>query len=251
MVAKRRKSAATTRKKRAGRPPKGRGGHHVQVALRDQILNLTLRPGEKLDEMGLVREFGVSRTPVREALIRLASEGLVFLLPNRGARVAPLDLLETAQYFEALELTQRAINHWAALRRKDQDLAAIKQARDAFNVAVKADDPVAMINSNRDFHAAIAAAAYNAPMATATLMLLDQGIRLNWIWHNQTTAKGLYEDIAKSRIEHDQLVAALEARDALRAEKLGQIHTETFRQRLTDYLNDSLAAQPSIAPPRK
>jgi DNA-binding GntR family transcriptional regulator len=82
------------------------------VALRNEILHLALKPGAKLDEMGLVRKFGISRTPVREALIRLASEGLVFLLPNRGAQVAPLDLVDIAHYFEALELLQCAVNHW-------------------------------------------------------------------------------------------------------------------------------------------
>jgi hypothetical protein len=106
----------------------------VHVALRDEILHLALKPGAKLDEMGLVRKFGISRTPVREALIRLASEGLVFLLPNRGAQVAPLDLVDIAHFFEALELMQCAVNHWAAAA-APTDLVEIRRQRDAFRRA--------------------------------------------------------------------------------------------------------------------
>jgi DNA-binding GntR family transcriptional regulator len=129
------------------------------VALRNEILHLALKPGAKLDEMGLVRKFGISRTPVREALIRLASEGLVFLLPNRGAQVAPLDLVDIAHYFEALELLQCAVNHWAARRRTDEDLEDIRRQRDAFRRAAGRYSQGDMMETNRDLHAAIARAA--------------------------------------------------------------------------------------------
>ncbi len=78
------------------RQPRGQGVQYVYEHLRDQIWRLELRPGSKLDEASVVRSLGVSRTPVREAIVRLASEHLVNLLPNRGAQVAPLDLLDLA-----------------------------------------------------------------------------------------------------------------------------------------------------------
>ena len=77
------------------------------------------RPASDVNEASARSEqFGVSRTPVREALIRLASEGLITLLPNQGARVSSIELSDIAQMFEMLELTQRAVNRWCAARRK-------------------------------------------------------------------------------------------------------------------------------------
>ena len=72
--------------------PRGAGAQTVFEALRARILALQLPPGADIEEAALVREFDLSRTPVREALIQLASHGLVQLVPNRGARVATLDL---------------------------------------------------------------------------------------------------------------------------------------------------------------
>lgn len=100
----------------------GTGGLRVYSEVRERILNMRLAPGEELSEPDLVREFGVSRTLVREALIRLDSEGLAVLLPNRRARVAPLDLANTRELFEAMEICLRVTARWAAFRRTDRDL---------------------------------------------------------------------------------------------------------------------------------
>lgn len=225
------------------RPPKGRGAAEVHLALRSQILHLGLKPGAKLDEMGLVRQFGISRTPVREALIRLASEGLVFLLPNRGAQVAPLDLVDIAQYFEALELVQRAVNRCAALRRNDGDLVEIRRQRDAFRDATRRDHHAGIIQTNRDLHAAIAKAAHNSHLEMAMLGLLNHGMRLNWICLDHFNAGDLDKHLKRACVEHDQIVRSIEKGDAAVAERLGREHTNTFRQRLKDFLSDSLASE--------
>lgn len=235
--------AAAKKKRSADRPPKGRGAANVHVALRDEILRLTLAPGARLDEMGLVRKFGISRTPVREALIRLASEGLVFLLPNRGAQVAPLDLVDIAQFFEALELTQCAINHWAARRRTDEDLVQIRRQRDAFRRAAGKYSQATMMETNRDLHAAIAKAAHNPHVEAPFVGLLNHGMRLNWICLDRFNAGDLDKHLKRACIEHDQIVRAIEKRDAVGAERLARTHTNTFRQRLKDFLSDSLAAE--------
>ena len=108
--------------------PRGTGTDTVYQSIRAQILNLTLKPGSDLDENQLVRQFKMSRTPVREALIRLSSEGLIKLMPNIGARVASLTANEVPQLLEALELAQRATTRWAAVRRRPDDLERFAQA---------------------------------------------------------------------------------------------------------------------------
>jgi len=234
-------------RKPAGRAPKGRGAANVHAALRDEILHLQLKPGAKLDEMGLVRKFGISRTPVREALIRLASEGLVFLLPNRGAQVAPLDLVDIAQFFEALDLLQSAVNHWAARRRTAEDLVEIRRLRDGFERAARKYDQATMIEANRDLHAAIARAAHNTHIERPFVGLLNHGMRLNWICLDRFNGGDLDKHLKRACVEHDQIVRAIEKRDAAGAERLARTHTNTFRQRLKDYLSDSLAPEIGLA----
>ena len=99
------------------RHAKGTGAGFVYDELRREILRLRLVPGAALDEAGLVIRFGLSRTPVREALIRLAADGLVTMLSNRKAQVSTLDLGNFPRFVEALNLLQRAIMLLAALRR--------------------------------------------------------------------------------------------------------------------------------------
>ncbi len=88
---------------------KGTGTTYVYQRLREGILSLDYVLGANLDEARLVESFGLSRTPVREALIRLAADGLVVLLPNRGAQVAPVDLADFPRYVEVFDLVQRAV----------------------------------------------------------------------------------------------------------------------------------------------
>ena len=106
----------------ARRSPKEIGTQRVYAEVHEDIIGLRLQPGADLDEAGLEERFSVSRTPVREALIRLASEGLIFLLPNRGARVSHIDISDVPQLFEALDLCQRATIRWATARRTPRTL---------------------------------------------------------------------------------------------------------------------------------
>lgn len=238
----------TGRVKANGRQPKGRGALHVYERLRDKILQVDLPPGMKLDEATLVRDLGVSRTPVREALIRLSSEGLVYLLPNRGAQVAPLDLMDTAQYFEAFDLAQRAASRWAALRRTETSLAAIRKETESYDDAARRGDILSTIRANHDLHVAIARAARNRHLETMLRRLLEHGMRLGWMWLQHLPPKRRDHDMHRSIREHRDLVAAIAAQDADRAEHLAHMHTNSFRTALSAYLSQTLADDVSIEP---
>jgi len=225
------------------RQPRGHGTQFVHTSLRQKILSLELRPGAKLDETALVQGFGVSRTPVREAIIRLAADGLVFILPNRGAQVAPLDLSETAQFFEAFELNQRVVNHLAALRRTEADLDRIRRARDDFERAGKQDDPKGLVITNFELHMAIAAAARNLHIESTLRRLLEHGTRLCWILYKDFPQPVIRKDMDNSCQEHADMVAAIESRDAVRADELGKLHTDSFRGRIKGYLDQNLSSR--------
>lgn len=234
--------------KKRGRP-KGTGAVAVYQALRARILDLTLEPGADIEEAGLVEEFGLSRTPVREALIRLASDGLVSVLPNRGARVAGLNFAELPQYFEALDLIQRAVTRWAAMRAGDDDINHIRAAGLAFNEAVVAGNVLSMIERNREFHKLIAEACGNIHLARTYYRLLDEGLRLARLSYAYENPVGddRAQHIVRTLDEHSDMVAAIQARDADLAEKLAAVHAEHFRERMMNYLGQGLSGDVTIA----
>jgi len=146
------KKALLVRKKREVAPravvPKGRGGLVIYEELRRKILDLELEPGSVIEEEMVVQHFGISRTPVREALLRLWADGLVVLPPNRGARVAPLDVSNLRHFYEALELCQRACMYWAALRATPAQIDTIREEMLKFEAAVSKRDGNAMAHDN-------------------------------------------------------------------------------------------------------
>lgn len=226
---------------------RGTGAAYAYDTLRREILSLELEPGQDLDEAGLVARLGLSRTPVREALIRLAADELVVLLPNRGAKVAPLDLADTPRYIEALDLAQRAVHRFAALRRTNEDLDRIAAARDAFEDSVPGGDAMTMTERNRDFHATVADAAQNRYVAGQYVRLLDQGMRLLRIpFAYDPAGDGAEAHIARIIEDHRQIAAAIAARDADRAEALGHAHAELFRSRLMMFLQQNLSPDVAI-----
>jgi len=104
-----------------------RGALDVHQALRDDILWLRLEPGSALDEVALADRFNVSRTPIREALLLLASQGLVKFQPNRTSIVAPFSLDNASQYFDTLLILSRAMARAAAASGKaDPDTLTVR-----------------------------------------------------------------------------------------------------------------------------
>ena len=111
--------------------------------------------------MQLCSLYGVSRTPVREALIRLASEDLVELEANRGAKVASVQFIDVVDHYEAMDIFQPLISHLAALRRTPDDLLAIRTALAAYRLAIAQKNYEAIILANYNLHSTIAGACHN------------------------------------------------------------------------------------------
>ena len=132
-----------------GKRTKEPGWRSVYDALRTEILALTLQPGQLLDETTLAERFNMSRSPVREALIRLAAEELVVTLPNRSTIVAPIELATFPKYVDALDIAQRMNTRLAAELRTDADLEAMASRQRAFEAAVKSGDHLAMSEPTR------------------------------------------------------------------------------------------------------
>lgn len=228
----------------AGKPEKPRRGDaatHIYEKLRSGILMMRIAPGSAIDEAAIVREFDVSRTPVREAIVRLAADGLVVLLPNKGSQVAPLDLSRVRGYLEAMDVIQPAVMALAARRWVPADLDAIRAACTAFDNATASGDNEAQVLRNRDFHIAIASACGNDLLIASYRRLLDEGLRISPLSLSTRFAPNAQHGEAfNSEIsrQHWAMVEAIERHDAETAADLADQHTEVTRGWFSDFLAD-------------
>jgi len=201
---------------------RGSGVKVVYDILRDEILHLELPPGSPIDEVQLSERFGMSRTPIREALVRLAGEGLIDTLPNRSTMVSQIDFLNMHSYFDALVLMYRVTTQLAAKYHRPEDLEIVRALQAEFAEAVEAQDALAMISTNAALHLAIAEAGRNPYFTGLFSRLLNEGRRILRLYYQS------YDDRLPRRFvdEHDEMIAAIAARDTELAERLAREHAE-------------------------
>jgi DNA-binding GntR family transcriptional regulator len=220
--------------------------------LQSAIVNLELPPGSPLDEVRLSRQFALSRTPVREALVRLMADGLVTALPNRSTVVAPIDFEKLPVYFEALALMYRVTTRAAALRRTPAHLKAIRAAQAAYVEAVQRNDAVGMISTNRDFHLAIADAGGNAYFTRWFSRLLDEGRRLLRLYYYASFDDHLPRKYVD---EHEAMIKAVEKGDSERCDTLAAQHAAQIVRQIQSYIardvTEAMSLEDTIASPRR
>lgn len=234
-------SKATTETEASGRR---HGGRYIYEELRKQILTLQLKPGAPLDEVSLAAQFGLSRSPVRDALARLISEGLVTILPNRTTLVTPFEIEEFPKYISALDLIQRAVTRLAALHRTSADLVRIRKADDQYMQAVEKGDLQALTETNKALHIAIAHAANNPYFIGYYERLLGEGQRLSHLHFDFTVTS---PTAAKLGRDHADLIDAIERKDADMAEKLAHEHTMLFQKRFLDYMRQNMTESMAVS----
>lgn len=201
---------------------RGSGVKMVYDLLRDEILDLKLAPGSLVDEVQLAERFKMSRTPIREALVRLAGEGLIETLPNRSTMVSNIDFLNMNTFFDALVLMYRVTTRLAAQNHRADDLPAIHDFHRKYAAAVEARDALKMIATNVAFHVAIAESGRNPYFSSLFRRLLDEGQRILRLYYRS------YDEQFPQRFvdEHAEIIAAIEARDMEKADALGKAHAE-------------------------
>lgn len=222
---------------------RGYGAILVFEQMRDEILSLDLRPGQLIDEANLAERFRVSRSPVREALVRLQAEGLVQTVPNKGTVVTPLNLDEFPAYVDALDLIQRAVFRLAARFRTEDDLVAIRAANEEFRRRVTANDALGMIRQNAKLHLAMAAAGRNRILTDTYRRILDEGrrtLRLYFRSYGDTLPESLCD-------AHDAQIAAIAAQDEVLAERLAREHANEVHQRFLRYMSERNSLDLTVA----
>ncbi|CAN7251909.1 GntR family transcriptional regulator [Rhizobium sp. LjRoot30] len=224
---------------------RGTGWKSVYETLRNEILALTLPPGQLLDETTLAERFDMSRSPVREALIRLGADELVVTLANRSTIVAPIEVATFPKYVEALDIAQRMNTRLAAALRTEADLKVIAKRDKAFAAAVRTGNHLAMSEANKEFHMAIAYAGKNQYLASFYDKLLSQGQRmlhLHFEYLERTREGYLLTD------EHNQMLEAIRDRNVDRADELAHAHTRQFQDNFINFMRENYTTDVTLGP---
>lgn len=181
-----------------------------------------LKPGERVRETALAEQLGISRTPIREALQRLARDGLVQLDARNGARIAELSMPAIQELYDLREILEGSTARLAAQSASANDLQRLNAilAREA----EKLDDPVALAKLNKLYHRTLCEAANNRYLMSAvgtfstTLLLLGP------------TTLAAHQRAGESHAEHRAVVQAIAAGDPDKAEQLMRGHIRRARE---------------------
>lgn len=222
---------------------RGGGVAHVYEMLRNEIIDLKLAPGSPIDETELSERFSMSRTPIREALVRLAAEGLITTLTNRTTIVSNIDFVQLGAFFDALTLMYRVTARLAAQHYGEADLAAIREHQASFSAAVESGDVLGMIATNRDFHVAIAEAGRNKYYTDLFRRLLDDGRRILRLYYRS------YDDNLPRQyvIEHERMISVMIARDVEESDRLASEHADQIVHQIRSYISADSRSVSSIS----
>jgi DNA-binding GntR family transcriptional regulator len=183
-----------------------------------KITRLELRPGAVLVEKSLMAELGIGRTPIREALQRLAVEGLVQHLPNRGMLVTDISATEVESIYEFRTVIEGTVARFAALRAAEDDISELQGLHDSLSRATEDSDIDTYVALDRAFHESLARASGNTYLEEAVPRIFNLHLRL---WFYISTKSGSWQPVAHSHDEMTEgVVGAVRARDPDRAERL-------------------------------
>lgn len=200
--------------------------------LRDMIIQGDLAPGARMNEGQIGAQLGVSRTPLREAIKFLASEGLVELIPSRGAVVKKFTAKEVHDMIDVICTLEQAASARACVVATDQGIAAVRALHDDMLECYRRRDRMAYYKLNQEIHVAIVALADNAALSDVHGILQTRLKRVRFIGHEGP------EKWAGAVAEHEEMILALEARDSDRLSAIIGQHLGQAWERVRDGLQD-------------
>jgi len=191
-----------------------------QVAdhLREEILSSRLAPGTELGEVALARSLGISRGPLREALGQLTAEGLVTIVPRRGAVVTRLTRREFIDAYQVRAALESLAVRLAVPRLSTEERDELHRLSAAMEERAAASDTAGFFELNRAFHRLLVEASGNARLAAVHAQLIAQMARL------MEKSAELRGGLEQSAAEHRALLAAIDAGDAVRSARLLEEH---------------------------
>jgi DNA-binding GntR family transcriptional regulator len=194
----------------------------VYEHLKLEIVQGRLPGGERLAEENIAATLGVSRTPVREAVQRLAQDGFVELIPNKGARVRSLSSQEIIQTYAVREVLEGLAARLAAEHRDAHDLDQLIKTLAQLE-CLPSDDYAAQTAADLEFHAAIASAGKNAVLQDTLRGLRDTIARAKLLTRKTNQA-------SETKLEHHTILKHIQNGDANAAEVSARAHVQRFQK---------------------
>jgi len=198
---------------------------NVYDILRDRIVNLYYKPGDPLNEEKLADELQVSRTPVREALIRLSGERLVTIIPHLGARASEINLQDFQEIIELREVLERGVARLAAQNITEEQIHQLEE----LNTAIRCDGGEnigQLITYDMKFHRILAEACRNDRLGESLSVIQNQFFRIQRMISHKP--ERMHADVPK-------LIQALKKRDSNQLEKLLMDHVGNFAKAVRRY----------------
>lgn len=193
-------------------------GEHAYRHIRAAIQAGELKPGERLREVELAESIGLSRTPIREALARLESEGLVIHDASRGIMVAELDYSMVTELYYMREVLEGTAARLSAQHASEVEISILEDLCRQYEGAIKTGDEAALASSNRRFHDTLYRCSHNRYLINMLTVLHDALSLLG-----STTLRSP-ERAAQTLSEHEAVVAAVQKRDPEAAELALRAH---------------------------
>jgi DNA-binding GntR family transcriptional regulator len=201
--------------------------NNIYQELKNQIILLERKPGAVIREKEIMEVFGVSRTPVRETLMRLEMDGLVRIIPNVGTFVAEVSFQQLKDVFEIRSHLVRLAGRLAAERITEEELTAIYERIDGMK---SAQDFITLMRLDGEIHVIIRKATKNEVLIKVLAGLHDQAVR---IWTYSGAEGGYWDDLEK---EFVNIASALEQRDGELSARLLEEHTKRFVEHVRSQL---------------
>jgi DNA-binding GntR family transcriptional regulator len=196
----------------------------VYQTLRAAIVDGQLEPGDSLIEWHVARQFGTSRTPVREALLRLETEGLAFRVPRRGLVVRQISEHEIFEVYAVRTALEVLAAREAANEAMPSDISQLRWINQRLAEAIKQSDFASVPGLTNQFHQALANAAHNTMLHRFIAQAQD------WTRRVGTPTVSLPGRRGAAVREHARLIDAIAVRDADTAERLAREHMATGRE---------------------
>ncbi len=207
-------------------------------ALRDSILSGHLAPGDIVNEMALAKELGISRTPVREALLELSSQGLVDILPRKGVRIKYFTERDVKEVCEIRELIELAVVEELARKEPGRSFKRLQGALEQQREALKNGDMVEFLKADRLFHLALTNLADNRRLPKILENLRDL---IQVMGKEALTRQGRVGEVLE---EHLDIVACIKQGKMREAKEAMQRHLRRSRSAILDGLKrDSVDAK--------
>jgi DNA-binding GntR family transcriptional regulator len=192
---------------------------HVYEQIKHDIITCKLKPGEPVSENQFVDRFGVSKTPIREALTSLVQDGLLEYTPNRGFQVTPISVADIQEIFEARIFFEAEIFRLAVKKITDEEIDELEQHNWVKGDTKSPEHAEAFLESNRKFHSTLAAASRNRRLLWYYETLMNEAQRLFYMdlsLHNKEFQWGHgHEGIIKALRDRDEVSGVTAIRDTL------------------------------------